>query len=494
MNARSTRAMVLGPLLASLASCATVGPDYTLPQDSAFAKAAQHPPALDVRGSTAVDPAQAAVEGRWWALYDDAQLNALVEQALQANTELKAAAAHLTQAQARYAQARAAGGLSEQVDASVARGRISAQSLLQTEPLPIFNFADGGISVSYQLDLFGKIRRGAEAARASAEAAQAAGDLARISVAASVVGAYAEICHSNHELAVARHSLQLQQRSRDVAARLQAAGRGTPAAVARADSQVATLQAALPPLESRKLAAGYELAALLGRTPDQVPAEALQCQDAPMLKQAIPLGSGAALLRRRPDVRRAERELAAATAEIGIATADLYPDIRLGASFGANGVLENFGQSITQEWSFGPLISWSIPGNGAHARVALAKAGAEAALAEFDHVVLEALRETQTILGAYAEDLRRVAALREARDRASAAATDARRLYQAGREPYLSSLDGERTLAAAETSLAGAEAQVSQDQIRLFLALGGGWRKNEPPHADDDAAPSPGKP
>jgi NodT family efflux transporter outer membrane factor (OMF) lipoprotein len=492
MNARALRAAGLG-LLAALAACTTVGPDYQLPKESVFATVQQSAPALDARGSPAALPAQPAVEGRWWALYDDPRLDALVEQALQANTELKVAAGRLHQAQARYAQARAAGGWDENVEASAARGRISAESLLLTEPLPVFNFADGSLAVSYQFDLFGRIRRGIEAARADAEAVQAAGDLTRISVAAAVVGAYVEICHSNHELAVARRSLQLQQRSHDVAARMLAAGRGTPTAVAQAAAQVATLQAALPPLVARRQAAAYELAALHGLTPDQVPADALQCEEAPSLEQPIPLGDGAALLRRRPDVRRAERELAAATAGIGVATAELYPDIYLGASAGANGLLEDFGEPATRQWSIGPLISWSIPGRGAHARVALAKAGAEVALAEFDRVVLEALRETQTILDGYAEDLRREAALRQARDRARVAAADLRRLYLGGREPYLSSLDAERTLAAAEASLASAQAQVSQDQIRLFLALGGGWRRNEAEPGEGLAAATPAR-
>jgi NodT family efflux transporter outer membrane factor (OMF) lipoprotein len=476
MSPSPLRCVGLGLAAATLAACTSVGPDYALPKDSAFTRAQERAAPFDGLGSSAVAPGQAAMEGDWWKLYDDPRLDALVERALRANAELRVAAARLQQAQARYAEARAAGGPDENVEASVARGRVSAESLLQTEPLPIFNFATGGISVSYQFDLFGRIRRGVEAAKANAEAVQAAGDLARISVAAAVVGAYVEICHGNHEIGVARHSLQLQQRSRDVATRLQAAGRGTSVDVARADAQVATLQAALPTWRAQARAAGYKLAALLGVGPDQVPAEAMQCAEAPELKQPIPVGDGAQLLRRRPDMRRAERELAAATAEVGVATAALYPDIRLGASLGANGLLDDFGKSVTQEWSIGPLISWSVPGNGAHARVAAAKAGSEAALAKFDHVVLEALRETQTVLDRYAEDLRHEAALRVARDHAEVAAADERSLYQAGRRPYLSSLDAERTLASADAALASASAQVSQDQIRLFLALGGGWR------------------
>lgn len=474
----------LGASLAAvaLAACQAVGPDYRLPDDSTYAKVQQRPVALDAHGSPAVDATQGAVDGHWWTLYEDPALEALVEQALKANTELRVAAARLKRSQALYARARAAGGFSEEIQASGGRGRISAESLLQTEELPVFNLANASLAVSYQLDLFGKIRRGEEAALANTEAARAAGELARISVVASVVGAYSEICHGNHELEVARHSLQVQQRSQDVVARLAAAGRDTPVEVARAESQVAALQAAIPPLEARRQAAGYELAALLGDTPDRIPAGAMQCEHAPTLRRPIPVGDGAALLRRRPDVRQAERQLAAATAEIGVATADMYPDIRLGASVGASGLLEDFGKPTTQEWMIGPLISWSLPDAGAQARVAATKAGAEEALARFDHVVLEALRETQTILSQYAQDLRRVAALRQARDKARAAAEAERTLYRAGRQPYLASLDADRSLAATDATLADAEARVSQDQIKLFLALGGGWQ---------DPAPSP---
>lgn len=475
MSGRSLRAAAL-LLLAPLASCMTVGPDYALPRDSVFMNEAQHPMALNAQGSMVADPTRAADEGRWWELYDDPQLNALIEQGLQANSELKVAMARLTQAQARYAQARAAGGFSGGAFFTAGRGRVSQESMLQAEPIPVFNFATGGMSVSYQLDLFGQIRRATEAARANVQATQAARDLVRISVAAQVAGAYVEICHSNHELDIARDALRLQQRSLDVARRMLAAGRGTTTAVERADAQVATLQASLAPLVSRRHAAGYELAALLGRTPDQIPEGAMQCRNAPQLRQPIPLGDGYALLRRRPDVRRAERELAAATAEIGVATAALYPDITLGASIGSNGLLDDFGKLATEQWTLAPLISWSFPTDGAQERVEAAKAGAKVALAEFDHTVLQALKETQTILTRYAEDARQVAALRQARDSAAAAAADTHRLYKTGRAPYLSSLDANRALVAAETRLASAQAQVSQDQIRLFLALGGGWR------------------
>jgi NodT family efflux transporter outer membrane factor (OMF) lipoprotein len=466
----------LAALTGALAACTTVGPDYALPADSRYAQLQAQPLTLDTGDSAALDRGDAAVD-LWWKLYDDPVLDGLVRQALDNSVELRVASARLARASAMYQQAAAAGGFDSGAEAGVQRAQVSAESFLQEEKLPVFNLADGGFSASYQTDLFGKLRRATEAAQASAESVMAARDLARISVVAQVVGSYVETCHLNHELHIAAHSIELQQRTHEVAARMHGAGRGTSSAVDRAGAQLATLQAALPPLRARKLAAEYELAALLGRTPDRIPAGVDQCADAPALTRAIPVGDGGALLRRRPDVRRAERELHAATAEVGVATAELYPDITIGASVGAAGLLEDFGKPATQQWSIGPAIHWSIPGDGARARVEVAKAGRQLALAEFDQVVLDALRETQSALSRYVQDLQRVQSLQSALDQAQRAADEDRRLYQAGRRPYLASLDADRTRVSSETALADAQAQVSQDQIHLFLALGGGWQQ-----------------
>jgi len=218
-----------------------------------------------------------------------------------------------------------------------------------------------------------------------------------------------------------------------------------------------------------------QLAALLGHEPGDLPAAVGQCQHAPQLAQPIPVGDGAALLKRRPDVRAAERELAAATAQIGVATAAMYPEISLGGNFGYTGMMQDIGHGITKRWLLGPHIAWHIPTGVDHARVRASEAGADAALARFDGVVLGALRETQTLLSHYAHDLSRNQSLREARDAARQAADYNRRMHQEGRLPYLSSLDAERTLASAEAALAASEAQLSQDQVNLFLSLGGGW-------------------
>ena len=184
--------------------------------------------------------------------------------------------------------------------------------------------------MSYQLDLFGQIRRAVEAASGDEQAARAAYDATRVTVAAETARAYANMCAAGMQLASARHSVEVQTASLDAVERLQRAGRGTALDVTRARGQLQQLQANLPPFQAQQRTALYRLAALTGRTPAQIPASLLQCATAPRLTQTIPVGDGAALLRRRPDIRQAERSLAAATARIGVATADLYPKISLG--------------------------------------------------------------------------------------------------------------------------------------------------------------------
>lgn len=265
MSRAALRHLGLAAALTALSACSTVGPDYALPREAVYNRPAANAPFLDT-GNAQVQPG-APLPARWWALYQDPMLDGLVEQALRDNVELKVASANLRRAAAVYEQALDAGGFDYEVEAGVSRAQISAEAFLQEEKLPVFNLADGKFGVSYQFDLFGKLQHGAEAAHADTQAAQAAIDLARVSVAAQVAGSYVEICNANHELHVAEHSLQLQQRSRTVTQRLISAGRGTPPDLARATAQVAMLEAALPPLRARRQAAGYALAALLGKTP-----------------------------------------------------------------------------------------------------------------------------------------------------------------------------------------------------------------------------------
>lgn len=459
-------------LAGALAGCAAVGPDYHLPS-----QAAQGKPAANSAFQSANHAAfaQQPVPAGWWRLYDDARLDSLVAEALAANADLRAAAANLRKAMAVEASVNAERDPHASVSATVQRAQDSGEAYLIEKKLPVANVGDGGLKIGYEIDLFGKLARAEEAARAGTQATEAAMDLARTTVAAETVRAYVQGCAAGHQLAVARHELDLQNRGVAVAKRMQSAGRGRATDVERAQAQADIQRAALPRLQAEQDAARFRLAALLGKAPAELPAAA--CSALPQLKQPLPVGDGAALLKRRPDVREAERKLAAATARIGVATAQLYPSVSLGASAGVTGLLEHVGEDRTRRWSLGPLISWTIPDSGARARVKAAEADADAALAHFDGVVLNALRETETALTFYAKDLERNADLRSARDNARAAAQDNRRLYAAGRTPYLASLDADRALAGNESALAASDAQLALDQVSLFLALGGGWEQ-----------------
>jgi multidrug efflux system outer membrane protein len=467
------RALAAAASMLALAACTTVGPNYKVPESAAIkAPAAQ---GAFIESQTPAVSLAPPPDG-WWRLYNDPVLDGLVQQGLAANTDLRVAAANLERAQAVVSEATAAGGFSGTVTASAERAKESGESFLLTEPLPTENLADVGVRIAYTVDLVGRLRRASEAARADAEASQAALDLARVSVAADVAGAYVDACTAGEQLAAANQTIGLQTRSLAATQRLGAAGRGAALDITRARAQLDLARADAPTFEARRRAALYRLALLTGRPPAEFPTAVAGCATPPRLLRSIPVGDGAALLKRRPDVRQAERTLAGATARIGVATAALYPSVSIGLNAGSTGLLTDIGQPAANHISLGSLISWTIPGGGERARIRQASAGANAALARFDGVVLNALRETETSLSTYARDLDRNRALRAARDEAATAEAQAGRLRAAGRSPYLVGLEAQRTLATAEASLAASDGQVSADQVKLFLALGGGWQ------------------
>ena len=290
-----------------------------------------------------------------------------------------------------------------------------------------------------------------------------------------IARAYADICAANAQIAVTRRTIELQQNTYDLTVRQLDAGRGTAADTSAAATQLETSKAALPSLDAQRSAALFRLALLTGKTPAEAPQAVLSCQAAPQVAQAIPVGDGAGMLARRPDVRQAERDLAAATARIGVATASLYPSVTIGGGIATTGARTgDLGDDYT--FNVGPLISWYFPNIlAARARVKQAGAGAEAALATFEKVNLTALQETETALTQYARELDRRAALKRARDEGAKAARLARLRNEAGADSLLAVLVAERQLASLEAQLAQSDAQVTTNQIALFKALGGGW-------------------
>ncbi|MEC3912762.1 efflux transporter outer membrane subunit [Sphingobium sp. CR2-8] len=464
------RKLPLTPLLAlALTACATAGPDYRPPE----ASVATAPGATGAfHSAQGGQYSQADLPDHWWQLYADPLLDSLIQQALAANVDLRQADANLAQAQAVLREAEAG----RTISTTVSGGETLARPSGVTQHLPGTVSYDLGLSAAYPLDLNGRIRRAIEASNADVEASAAARDYVRVSVAAATARAYAQVCAANYSLGVNRQVVALQRDTLNATRRLAKGGRGTAFDVSRAQAAVDSSAAALPAFEAQRQNGLYLLATLLGRPPADYPREVESCAALPTLRQPLPVGDGAALIRRRPDIRQAERAIAGDTARLGVAMADLYPQVSIGGSVGLSGSLKDFGSGSAFGFSLGPLISWSFPNRPVvRARIAQAEARVQGDLAGFDGSVLEALRQTETALESYRRDAERAAALDRARDSAKVSATQAGKLFRFGRGDFLSLLDAQRSLASAEVIAATARTQLVQDQIALFLALGGGW-------------------
>jgi len=457
-------------LTLALGACA-VGPDYKTPSTSAGALGKF---VSDEEG-TAI--ASAALPDQWWRLYHDATLDRLIADALSANTDVRTAVARLEQSRSVLWESTAERLPTTNLDARVERQRLSSINTLPGEDRNV-TYTDAGFNVSYELDLFGRVRRNVEAARGDVDAAQADLDAARVSVVADTTRAYVDAASAAQRLAVGQHIVDLLQQSLKLTERREEAGFATRLDIVRIDTLLQQRRAELPTITAQRQAALFRLAVLLGRTPRELPVEASAITMPPTLSSPIPAGDGRALLARRPDVRAAERRLAGATARIGVATADLYPRISLGASIGSasyNG-FDNFFGAGPLQWLAGPLISWSFPNQAKiRARIAGAKADANAALAQFDGSVLRALSETETALSSYSRSLDNHAALKAARDQAERAVKIVRGRQREGQVDSLSLLDAERTFAEAEAQLADADGRIAGAQVDVFKALGGGW-------------------
>ncbi|MDG2522870.1 efflux transporter outer membrane subunit [Caulobacter segnis] len=460
---RLSRVLIMSASATVLTACA-VGPDYvkpeSIPTQAAFVSAAN--PAFT----------QAAPAGDWWRLFQAPALDALVAQALEANKDIAVASANLAQVRASLSEARAGRLPTTTASASVRSVRQQVQPGTPPFEADVYN---AGFDMNYEVDIFGRVSRNIEAVRADRDAAQAALDATRLTVAAETARAFADACAANVQIEVANRTLGLQQETLGLTRSQFDNGRGTGLDVSRAATQVENTRATLPPLLAAKDAALFRLAVLTGQPPAQIPVSARDCTTIPQVASAIPVGDGAGLLVRRPDVRQAERRLAAATARIGVATAALYPQVTLGGNIGSTALKAG---DLLDDYTFsvGPLISWSFPNILAtRARIKQAGAAADAALATFEQANLVALQETETALSAYARELDRRSALRRGRDQSREALRLARMRYDAGVDSFLTVLDAQRTLASLEAQLAQSEAAVTTNQIVLFKALGGGW-------------------
>lgn len=473
--------------LAWMTAC-TVGPNYRLPEHAAAVDPSAQAPFV-----TVLDKAISGepLPDHWWRLYDDPQLDGFVQEGLRANRDLGAADQNLVRA--AYAVYEAQSARLPQTALSGELG-ISTPPLPRASGLPLRGVYSLGGSVSLPLDLAGGIRREIEAARANEQATLAIRDQVRTIVAAAITRNFVAACYANQTLASAQKVLDIETQTLDATERLKSGGRATAFDVTRAHAAVDTSAAAIPPIVAQRNAAVFSLTALLGRLPSAYPREVQECSTPPALLAVVPVGDGAALIRRRPDIRKAERELAAATASIGVETAALYPQVSLGGSIGMSGPTYAFSQKSQISVAIGPLVTWTFPNIATtHARIAEAGATARAAEASFDSVVIDALRDMETSLDAYVQETEHNASVRAARDSAVEANDQAWRLFRFGRTDFLSVLDAQEKLASAESSLATSNATLIDKQIAVFIALGGGWQDDVAslPASDDLAASQP---
>jgi NodT family efflux transporter outer membrane factor (OMF) lipoprotein len=467
-----TRRLLVWILCLVLSGCAEVGPDYRVPPGAIVNAPAAN--GAFVSGGSAVS--ETPLPDQWWHLFDDPVLDGLIEKALASNVDLKAAQANLERSDALLAEVRTNREISATADAETSYTQQSAEQVLSHVEPPRHEIYNVGITMSYDLDLFGGIRRGIEAASAENEAAVAARDLVRVNVAAETARAYSDLCNAGNQIDVLQRVIAIQQQSLALTRELIMHGRAASFEEGRQLGPIESSQAQLAPLRARQLNAAFRLATLMGAPPKQYDHSLLACQTPLKLASLLPTGDGQALLKRRPDVRAAERRLAASTAEVGVATAELYPDIKIGATIGSTGAASSFFTPLTNRFAVGPMVSWDLHRSAIRDRISAAQAQTRASLAHFDSVVLTALRETETSLDTYSAALDQLQHLKDARDEALQVAQRTNELRRGGKVGGLVALDAERTEVSADIVVAFAQADVNNDQITAFLALGGGWR------------------
>jgi multidrug efflux system outer membrane protein len=458
----------LGAALLALGACA-VGPDYHRPETpvtAQFANAAEP-------GFVATD----AVE-HYWTLFDDGLLTGLIEAALAHNTDLEVAAANLRAARAarrlagfdQYPTVTFAGSYTHNLDS---QQELPGYTKQQRE----FDTAQAGFDGLWELDLFGRVRRNVEAARADVGASAATLQDARVSVIAEVARDYFILRGLQDQLALTQRNADNEFDSLKLTRTRLEAGRGNQLDTARAEAQWQTTLATIPSLETSIVTTRYRLSVLTGQQPTALDTELSAVAPAPPLPLLNAIGTPERLLRHRPDVRIAERQLAAATARVGVAVGDLFPKVTLTGEAGYWApAFSDFGQGEARFFSLGPSITWAAFDLGrVRARIAAARDQTDAALGAYQGAVLGALEDTEGALVTYGHAQARLAALKLAAAASDKAADLARRRFEGGLIDFLEVLDAERTALSAELLLSQGRTDAATSLIGVYKSLGAGW-------------------
>jgi NodT family efflux transporter outer membrane factor (OMF) lipoprotein len=454
-------------LLVLLSGCMTVGPDYKAPETQmpeAFANQTQEGLSTET------------VEVAWWHGFQDGTLDRLVEATVASNHDLRIATARLREARALRSETEFDRFPTVTAGGSFTRERLS-EAVVPAGGDRNIELFDAGFDASWELDFFGRVRRSIEASAADVGAAEAARRDVIVSLIAEVARNYFELRGTQNQLAVARQNAENQQQTLDLTLALLEGGRGTELDTSRAEAQLNSTLATIPPLEATIKRALHRLAVLAGQEPTALVPELSPLLPLPALPTLVALGTPAELLRRRPDIRVAERDLAAATARIGVATADLFPRVTLLGSIGIQaGSFLGLGEGGSDVFSVGPSIFWAAFDLGrVRARVRQADARTGAALAQYEQRVLLALEETENSLVDFTRQQTRREFLQASARASEKAVGLARQRYQFGVSDFLTVLDAERTLLEAQDRLAQSETLTATSLIAVYKALGGGW-------------------
>jgi multidrug efflux system outer membrane protein len=488
-------AVLLSLLLSSSVACA-VGPRYK-------------PPEIPVPRAWTEGPAGSAAGGdaslgRWWTGFQDPILDRLVVGALEGNLDLKIAAARIREARAARGFAASAGLPQVDVEGAYSRTR-------RSEAVPPFKSATGagspfgprdqnafevGFDASWEIDVFGGVRRDKEAALAQVQAAEEARRDVLVTLLGDVARSYLELRGAQEQLRILEKTVRSESDTLELAKARFEAGLGTDLDVARAEGLLQATEAERPVLERRARQAVYRLGVLLGKQPGALASELETPRAIPPVPPEVPLTLPSELLSRRPDLRRAERELAAATARVGVARADLFPRFSIVGSFGR--LSEDAGDltsGASQFWRVIPAVRWPIfSGGRIRANIRVQDARQEQALRQYEKSILTSLEEVENALSAHARERARQESLRASvasNRRALDLATDR---YTSGLESFLSVLDAQRSVYAAEDQLVQSERNVAVNLVAVYKTLGGGWSPDDPalPSPSPGASPGPG--
>jgi NodT family efflux transporter outer membrane factor (OMF) lipoprotein len=464
-----------------------VGPNFDPPQRPMPTNWLPPTTAPTTQNASVTTSAPADV-ARWWGSFNDPVLDSLIARAVESNLDLKQAEARLRQARAQRGVVAAGFWPQANVNGSYRRQGSDSRSVQTTVGGVVrssggsSDLFQGGLDAAWELDVFGGIRRDIEAATADIAAAIEDRRDVLVTITSEVALNYIDLRSFQRRIAIAQENLQSQIYSADLTHRRQRGGFVSGLDAANADAQVATTRSQIPILRQSARQTIYNIALLLGREPAALVAQLDSDAPIPPTPADVPIGLPSDLLRRRPDIRRAEQQIHAATARIGVATADLFPRFSLTGSLSSSGEnLRDVPNWNNAFWSIGPSVSWPIFSAGSiRSNIAVTNAIEEQAAITYEQTVLTALRDVESALVAYGQEQQHRAALIEAVAANRKALDLAQTLYNQGQTGFLDVLTAERSLYASQDALAQSDATMATNLIALFKALGGGWEFAEP--------------